>query len=172
MCIPHAAMCHMFGFRCGVAVELALCSRYPQAKLIINKPTAARQLGLFWLTKQLLKPVICLQVMLLIFLSIGTLLIACFLGYHCSLIARGMTTYETFKWQDYKDHCLAVAQESRYALRHRSCCDVTDSIGGKHIHSWLPLQVNPVLLVGVVPIGLPPLSNLGSCGLAGLSLGP
>ena len=55
------------------------------------------------------------QVMLLIFLSIGTLLIACFLGYHCSLIVKGMTSYETFKWQDYKDHCKAVAQDSRYA---------------------------------------------------------
>ncbi|DBB03919.1 TPA: hypothetical protein ACH3X1_013001 [Trebouxia sp. C0004] len=55
-------------------------------------------------------------VMLLIFLSIGTLLIACFLGYHCSLIVKGMTSYETFKWQDYKDHCKAVAQDSRPAV--------------------------------------------------------
>ncbi|KAA6424267.1 MAG: putative S-acyltransferase [Trebouxia sp. A1-2] len=57
-----------------------------------------------------------IPVMLLIFLSIGTLLIACFLGYHCSLIVKGMTSYETFKWQDYRDHCKAVAQDSRSAV--------------------------------------------------------
>ena len=56
------------------------------------------------------------QVMLLIFLFIGTLLIAGFLGYHCSLIARGMTSYETFKWQDYKDHCMEIAGDSRCLL--------------------------------------------------------
>lgn len=54
--------------------------------------------------------------MLLIFLSIGSLLLAAFLGHHCSLIARGMTSYETFKWQDYRDHCMEVARGSRYAL--------------------------------------------------------
>lgn len=54
-----------------------------------------------------------LQVMLLLFLSIGSLLVGAFLSYHCSLIARGMTSYETFKWQDYKDHCRALAEEAR-----------------------------------------------------------
>lgn len=51
--------------------------------------------------------------MLLVFLSLGTLMIGCFFAYHCSLIARGMTSYETFKWQDYKDHCMEMAKESR-----------------------------------------------------------
>ena len=59
------------------------------------------------------RTILHVQVMLLIFLFIGTLLIAGFLGYHCSLIARGMTSYETFKWQDYKDHCMEVARDSR-----------------------------------------------------------
>lgn len=51
--------------------------------------------------------------MLLVFLSLGTLMIGCFFAYHCSLIARGMTSYETFKWQDYKDHCMDMAKQSR-----------------------------------------------------------
>ena len=77
--------------------------------------------------------------MLLVFLSLGTLMIGCFFAYHCSLIARGMTSYETFKWQDYKDHCMEMAQESRcsaqavfergqsraYAEKHVKCCTST-----------------------------------------------
>lgn len=58
--------------------------------------------------------------MLLVFLSLGTLMIGCFFAYHCSLIAKGMTSYETFKWQDYKDHCMEVAQESRPATSFKS----------------------------------------------------
>ena len=54
-----------------------------------------------------------MQVMLLLFLSIGSLLVGAFLSYHISLIARGMTSYETFKWQDYKDHCRELAEEAR-----------------------------------------------------------
>ena len=52
--------------------------------------------------------------MLLLFLSIGSLLVGAFLAYHCSLVARGVTSYETFKWQDYRDHCREVVEESRY----------------------------------------------------------
>ena len=79
-----------------IPVQLLVCSAFPQSMEDQLACCAA-------------------QVMLLIFLSIGTLLIACFLGYHCSLIVKGMTSYETFKWQDYKAHCKAVAQDSRYA---------------------------------------------------------
>ena len=54
-----------------------------------------------------------MQTMLLVFLSLGTLMVGCFFAYHCSLIVRGKTTNETFKWQDYKDHCMEMARESR-----------------------------------------------------------
>ena len=56
-----------------------------------------------------------LQTMLLVFLFLGMLMVGCFFAYHCSLIAKGMTSYETFKWRDYKDHCIEMAQESRCA---------------------------------------------------------
>lgn len=56
---------------------------------------------------------VVMQVMLLLFLSIGSLLVGAFLSYHISLIARGVTSYETFKWQDYKDHCRELAEEAR-----------------------------------------------------------
>ena len=49
-------------------------------------------------------------------------MIGCFFAYHCSLIAKGMTSYETFKWQDYKDHCMEVAQESR--CRSQDCMSI------------------------------------------------
>ena len=64
-----------------------------------------------------------IQVMLLLFLSIGSLLVGAFLTYHISLIIRGMTSYETFKWQDYRDHCRELAEEARYvALCHEVLC--------------------------------------------------
>ena len=51
--------------------------------------------------------------MLLIFLCLGALMVGCFFAYHCYLIAKGTTSYETFKWQDYREHCMEMASESR-----------------------------------------------------------
>ena len=44
-----------------------------------------------------------MQMTVLVFLCIAGLMMVCFLCYHLYLVARGMTTYETFKrlmWQE------------------------------------------------------------------------
>lgn len=47
---------------------------------------------------------------------------------HCSLIVRGKTMYETFKWLDYKDHCIDMAQESRYGAKGALACDQSRAV--------------------------------------------
>ena len=49
------------------------------------------------------------QVVLLLFLVVGSLLVGLFLGYHLLLARWNMTTYESYKWRDYKHHCLEAA---------------------------------------------------------------
>lgn len=55
-----------------------------------------------------------MQTMLLVFLSLGTLMVGWLFALNCSLVVRGMTMCETFKWLDYKEHCIQMVQESRY----------------------------------------------------------
>ena len=110
------------------------------------------------------------QVMLLIFLSIGTLLITCFFGYHCSLIVKGMTSYETFKWQDYKDHCMEVAQDARCCFLLTSERIVSNILATSlTCVALLKLWTNLLLeLIHAISVGQPRFSSRGSCGHDGL----
>lgn len=62
------------------------------------------------------------QTMLLVFLSLGTLMVGWLFALNCSLIVRGKTMYETFKWLDYKDHCIEMARESRCGTHAALAC--------------------------------------------------
>lgn len=55
----------------------------------------------------------CAQVVLLLFLLVGSVLVGLFLGYHLLLAWWNMTTYESYKWRDYKHHCLEAAALDR-----------------------------------------------------------
>lgn len=54
---------------------------------------------------------------IIVFLVIAALMMSCFLGYHLALVARGMTTYETFKrrmWQEEATYATEVEAADRY----------------------------------------------------------
>lgn len=56
---------------------------------------------------------------MLVFLVIAALMMTCFLGYHLVLVARGMTTYETFKrrmWQEEATYAAEVEAADRYCF--------------------------------------------------------
>eukprot|EP00891_Asterochloris_glomerata_P008224 jgi/Astpho2/8224/fgenesh1_pg.00122_%23_8_t len=57
-----------------------------------------------------------LQVVMLLFLGVGSVLVGLFLGYHLLLARWNMTTYESYKWRDYEHHCLEAAALDRTAL--------------------------------------------------------
>lgn len=53
---------------------------------------------------------------IIVFLAIAALMMTCFLGYHLMLVARGMTTYETFKrrlWQEEATYAAEVEDADR-----------------------------------------------------------
>ncbi|KAK9835458.1 hypothetical protein WJX74_000497 [Apatococcus lobatus] len=58
-------------------------------------------------------------VTIMVFLGIAALMMTCFLGYHLMLVARGMTTYETFKrrlWQEEATYAAEVEAADRYGM--------------------------------------------------------
>ena len=66
-------------------------------------------------------------------------MVGCFFAYHCSLIVRGKTTSETFKWQDYKDHCMEMARESRCGPKAAFECGQTVAVAdGPHCLMQIP----------------------------------
>ena len=64
------------------------------------------------------------QVVLLLFLVVGSVLVGLFLGYHLLLARSNMTSYESYKWRDYKQHCLEAAVLDRW---------VSSNVGTWHI---------------------------------------
>ena len=109
-----------------VMIESTVTASTLTPQLITIKPVLA----------QLNAVVSAMQTMLLVFLSLGTLMVGCFFAYHCSLIVRGKTTNETFKWQDYKDHCIEMARESRCGGKAPSECAESVAIADS-LHCWM-----------------------------------
>ena len=97
-------------------------------------------------------------------------MVGCFFAYHCSLIVRGKTTNETFKWQDYKDHCMEMARQSR--------CGATTalawSINGNSMFDAASCTAHNILWVSELPWFAGQLfpSSPGSYGPGGVNLPP
>ena len=64
------------------------------------------------------------QVVLLLFLVVGSVLVGLFLGYHLLLARGNMTSNESYKWRDYKQRCLEAAVLDRW---------VSSNVGTWHI---------------------------------------
>jgi len=98
-------------------------------------------------------------VLLAIFVALTGVMLVCFLGYHLWLVANNTTTYETFKWADYREEARAAALELAFERAgftpEQMAAAMQEPAGGwRRWRRWLLpcLSAPRALPPGVVPV--------------------